>query len=137
MIRKASTDALRERLVIEYQALNRFYDVYVQSGMIGAISSIDPSKLHGSDPFTRTHLAKTERQVSDRRAYDRARARLIGPAWTVVSYVVENGKTLEEAGYAIGATSDRRAPEKARKLLREAGNSLAGLWGMLPTRLTE
>ena len=52
------------------------------------------------------------------------------------AYVVENGKTLEEAGYAIGATSDRRAPEKARKVLREAAYKLAKMWGM-PKRLTE
>jgi hypothetical protein len=108
LIHSAGTEELRDQLRVEYEALNRFYSVYVTSGLIGSISAVDPGRLHSSSPFNRTHLAKSERQVDARDDYRQAKARLVGLPWTVVDMVVLNGETLERAGYAIGATSERR-----------------------------
>ena len=131
LVRAATTDDETNRLRIEYAALVNYYRVYVKSGMIGSIGSVDLDRLHTSTPSGRTFLANTERQLAAGHAYYRARIALKGDPLTVVELVVCNDASLETAGYEIGKKSKRRAIVAARKTLRDAGYRLAELWGMV------
>jgi hypothetical protein len=57
MIRKAESTGVRDQLGVEYLALNRCYEAYVQSGMVG-ISSADPSRLQAASPFESDRISR-------------------------------------------------------------------------------
>jgi hypothetical protein len=132
LVKASTTDAEDQQLRVEYAALERCYRVYVSSGMIGCIGSVNPDRVvDNSSRFNRSHMAKTERQIADRAAYRRANLALTDKQRIVVDLVVCKGQSLELAGYAIEKKSKRRAIIAARLNLRDAGYRLAELWGMV------
>jgi hypothetical protein len=132
LVKASTNDAEDQRLRVEYAALERCYRVYVSSGMIGSIGSINLDRVvDNSSCFNRCHIAKTERQIADRAAYRRANLTLTDKQRIVVDLVVCKDQSLELAGYAIEKKSKRRAIIAARHTLRDAGYRLAELWGMV------
>ena len=132
LVRASTTDAEDQRLRVEYAALERCYRVYVSSGMIGSIGSVNLDRVDDNfSYFNRSHLAKTERQIADRAAYRRANLALTDKQRIVVDLVVCKDQSLELAGYAIEKKSKRRAIIAARHNLRDAGYRLAELWKLV------
>jgi hypothetical protein len=110
LVRASTTDAEDQRLRVEYAALERCYRVYVSSGMIGSIGSVNLDRVDdNSSCFNRSYMAKTERQIADRAAYRRAHLALTEKQRIVVDLVVCKDQSLELAGYAIEKKSKRRA----------------------------
>lgn len=126
---KASPRWMQDQLRVEYAALNRFYTVYVTSGLIGSCGSIDLNGQGGSG--RRSFLAATERQVSARNAYRAATSSLNLLESIVVHNVICHDASLETAGRAIGKKSKTRAIERAGELLRDAGFKMANLWALV------
>lgn len=115
-------------LAREYAALKRFQRHFEEGGMLGTVGSIDPNRSGGDS--SRSFLAKSEAQLHARDEVYRAKGTLSHWQWVVVSNVVLNDHPLEIAGYAIGCRSKTRAFEKARVVLRGAGESLSVMWDM-------
>lgn len=130
LVKAAKTENAIERLRIEYEALTKYYRMFVESGMVGSIGSVDPNRTYSPTPFGRTFLASTERQCDMRDEYRKAQFHLGHQSAIVVDNVVCHENSLEVAGYAIGKASQRRAIETAEFILRDAGWRLAGMWGM-------
>lgn len=126
---KANPRWMQDQLRVEYAALNRFYSVYVTSGLIGSVGSIDANGSGGSG--RRSFLAATESEVNARNAYRAAVESLNHHENIVAQNVVCNDQSLEVAGYCIGKNSKTRAIDGARELLRDAGFKLGKLWGLV------
>jgi hypothetical protein len=126
---KTSERWMQDQLRVEYAALNRFYSVYVTSGLMGSVGSIDPNGSGGSG--RRSFLAATESQVNARNQYRAVQLKLTHQEAIVVQNVVCNDRSLEVAGYAVGKNSKTRAIAYASDLLRDAGFKLANLWGLV------
>ena len=140
LVRAAKSEGQTDQLRIEYAALSRYHRLFVESGMVGSIGSVDCNRNYSPSPFGRAHLAQTERQLDDRDAYWRARyhldhnpeTKLLGhKVGIVVDNVVCHGNSLEVAGYSVGKDSKTRAIKAAEQILRDAGFTLAILWGMV------
>lgn len=136
LVRASKTENQIERLRIEYAALKKYYGLFVESGMIGSISSVDPNRTYSPSPSGRTFLAGSERQQNIRDEYRGARIHLdnseeYGHKQTIVlDNVICNEHSLEIAGYCVGAESKDEAEELAETILRDAGWRLGGMWGM-------
>ncbi len=135
--RSAGTENKIERLKAEYEALSKYRRLFVESGMIGSIGSVDPNRTYSPNPAGRSFLASTERQQDCRDEYRRAVIHLNrNPRWghkqtIVVDNVVNNERPLVIAGFAIGGgKSPSSAQERAERILRDAGHRLAIMWGM-------
>jgi hypothetical protein len=136
LVRAARTKDQTERLRIEYAALKKYHRLFVESGMVGSIGSVDPNRTYSPTSFGRTFLGGSERQCNDRDEYRAAVIHLNNhPKWghkqaIVVDNVVCHENRLELAGYAIGKDSANWAQKYSAKILRDAGWRLAKMWGM-------
>jgi hypothetical protein len=126
---KSNPRWMQDQLRVEYAALNHFYSVYVTSGLIGSVGSIDANGSGGSG--RRSFLAATERQVNARNQYRAATIELNHHENIVAQNVVCNDTSLEIAGYAVGKESKTRAIAYAGDVLRDAGFKLGKLWGLV------
>jgi hypothetical protein len=138
LVRPPKTENQIGRLRAEYAALTKYHRLFVESGMVGSIGSVDPNRTYSPTPFNRTFLAGSEKQCNDRDAYVAAKASLNSAlyhlghvAGIVVDNVVCHGNSLELSGYCVGKKSQRRAIEVAEFILRDAGYRLAELWKMV------
>jgi len=136
LVRAARTKDQTERLRIEYAALKKYHRLFVESGMVGSVGSVDPNRTYSPNPSGRDFLGKSEKQCDHRDAYRAAVLHLNNnPKWghkqtIVVDNVVCHENELEWAGYAIGKNSAGWAHEYSAKILRNAGYRLAVMWGM-------
>ena len=130
LVRPPKTENQIGRLRAEYAALTKYHRLFVESGMVGSIGSVDPNRTYSPTPFNRTFLAGSEKQCNDRDAYQQARYTLGHVPGIVVDNVVCHGNSLELSGYCVGKKSQRRAIEAAEFILRDAGYRLAELWKM-------
>ena len=130
LVKAAKTENQIERLRVEYAALNKYHRLFVESGMVGSVGSVDFNRTYSPSPFGRTFLATTERQLDNREQYRRAQIHLGHKPAIVVDNVVCNGNSLEVAGFSIGKGSQRRAIAAAETMLRDAGFRLAAHWRM-------
>ena len=136
LVRGAKTENLVDRLRVEYAALTKYHRLFVESGMVGSVGSVDPNRTYSPNPSGRTFLAGSERQQNNRDEYRAAVIHLnrhpeLGHKQTiVVDNVVCHETSLEIAGYSVGKESQRRAIEAAEMILRDAGWRLAVMWGM-------
>lgn len=135
--RSAGTENKIERLKAEYEALSKYRRLFVESGMVGSIGSVDPNRTYSPNPAGRSFLASTERQQDMRDEYRRAvihlnRSQRWGHKQTiVVDNVVNNEHSLVIAGFSIGGgRTPSSAQERAERILRDAGHRLSVLWGM-------
>jgi hypothetical protein len=131
LVRASRSEDAINRLRVEYAALSRYHRLFVESGMVGSIGSVDPNRTYSPTPFNRTFLASSERQCDDRDAYRQALICLGHKPGIVVDNVVCHGNSLEVAGYSIGKNSKTRALAAAEMILRDAGYRLAELWRMV------
>jgi hypothetical protein len=131
LVRASRTENQTERLRAEYAALTKYHRLFVESGMVGSIGSVDPNRTYSPSPFGRTFLASTERQLDLRNDYTKAKIHLGHKAGIVVDNVVCHGNSLEISGYCIGKKSQRRAIEAAETILRISGYRLADMWKMI------
>jgi hypothetical protein len=136
LARKASEDETT-RLGVEYAALRKYQRLFVESGMIGSIGSVDPNRTYSPSPAGRSFLASTERQQDCRDEYRRAVIHLNRhPRWgmkqtIVVDNVVNHERSLVIAGFSIGGgKTESSAQERAERILRDAGRRLGIMWGM-------
>lgn len=130
LVRAAKSENQVDRLRVEYAALTKYHRLFVESGMVGSVGSVDPNRTYSPTPFGRTFLASSERQCDAREDYRRANIHLGHVPGIVVDNVVCHGNSLEISGYSVGKKSQRRAIEAAEFILREAGYKLAVMWGM-------
>lgn len=130
LAKASKTEDSINRLRIEYAALTRYQRLFVESGMVGSIGSVDPNRTYSPTPFNRTFLAGSEKQCNDREDYRRAQIRLGHVPGIVVDNVVCHGNSLEKAGYCVGKNTPGWAHDYAQKTLRDAGFRLAVMWGM-------
>jgi hypothetical protein len=136
LVKAAKTENQTERLRVEYAALTKYHRLFVESGMVGSIGSVDPNRTYSPNPSGRTFLAGSERQQNNRDEYRAATIHLnANPDWghkqtIVVDNVVCHERTLEVAGYSVGKESPGWAHAFAEKVLRDAGWRLAVMWGM-------
>lgn len=126
-----------ERLGVEYAALTKYNRLFVESGMVGSVGSVDPNRTYSPNPAGRSFLANTERQQNCRDEYRMAVIHLnnhetLGHKQTiVVDNVVNHENSLEVAGYSIGKESKTRAIVAAEAIIRDAGFRLANMWKMI------
>lgn len=131
LVRAARTENQIDKLRVEYAALKKYYGLFVESGMIGSIGSVDPNRTYSPSPSGRTFLAGSERQQNIRDEYRAAvihlnNSELYGHKQTiVVDNVVQHENSLQLAAYCVG-----KDIEEAEEILRDAGWRLAGVWGM-------
>ena len=135
LVRASKTENQIDKLRIEYAALKKYYGLFVESGMIGSIGSVDPNRTYSPSPSGRTFLAGSERQQNIRDEYRAARIHLDNSEWghrqtIVIDNVVANEHSLEVAGYCVGAEAAKEAAELAELILRDAGWRLAKEWGL-------
>lgn len=136
LVRASKTENQTDRLRVEYAALTKYHRLFVESGMVGSIGSVDPNRTYSPNPSGRTFLAGSERQQNNRDEYRAAVIHLNNhEKWghkqtIVVDNVVCNETTLEIAGYCVGKESPGWAHAFAEKVLRDAGWRLALHWGM-------
>lgn len=135
--RSAGTENKIARLKTEYEALSKYRRLFVESGMIGSIGSVDPNRTYSPSPAGRSFLASTERQQDMRDEYRKAVIHLNRhPRWgikqtIVVDNVVNNERSLVIAGFSIGGgKTPSSAQERAERILRDAGYRLSVMWGM-------
>jgi hypothetical protein len=115
----------------EYSALMKFKQHWTHAGLQPSIGSIDLTRVFASDPAGGSGMAKTERQVFHRQRYREA-VQLIGlRAALVVERVVCAEHSVEAAGFALNWRTPAQARAAATELLRDAGERLARLWGIL------
>jgi hypothetical protein len=131
LVRASRTENQTERLRAEYAALTKYHRLFVESGLVGSIGSVDPNRTYSPSPFGRTFLASSERQFDIRNEYERAKNHLGHVPRIVVDNVVCHGNSLEISGYCIGKKSQRRAIEAAEMILRQAAYELADMWKMI------
>jgi hypothetical protein len=137
LVRAAKTENQIDKLRVEYAALKKYYGLFIESGMIGSIGSVDPNRTYSPSPSGRTFLAGSERQQNIRDEYRAARIHLdnsedYGQKQTIVlDNVVANEYSLEIAGYCVGAETAKEAAELAELILRDAGWRLGKMWGMV------
>lgn len=131
LVRASRSESQIDLLRVEYAALSRYQRLFVESGMVGNIGSVDCNRTYSPSPFGRAFLAHSERQLDDRNAYWHARKKLGHVSGIVVDNVVCHGNSLEIAGYAVGKGSKTRAIKAAEQILRDAGYLLAVSWGMV------
>ena len=115
---------------IEYQALQKFKWHWHSSRVGGSLKSADLNRVFASDAGGMSHMPASEQEAHHRQQWRKACALLSHRGQIVVDNVVCNERTLEIAGFAIGATSKPTAIAIASELLRDAGYRLARLWGM-------
>lgn len=133
LVRSAKTEDSLERLRVEYAALMKYYRLFVESGMVGSIGSVDPNRTYSPNPSGRTFLAGSERQQNIRDEYRMAVIHLNNSEeWghkqtIVVDNVVCHERDPQIAGYCIGEHS----VEVVESILRDAGYRLAKMWGMV------
>lgn len=120
-----------EKLGFEYAALRKYERLFVESGMIGSVGSIDFNRAYSPTPFGRSHTGSTERQCDDRLEYQRARYRLGHKEGIVVDNFVCFGNSLEISGYCVGMNSKTQAIRRAQDIVRDSGYELAVMWGMV------
>lgn len=136
LARAAKTEDETTRLGIEYAALAKYRKLFVESGMVGSIGSVDPNRTYSPSPSGRSFLASTERQQDMRDEYRAAVIHLNNhPEWGIKQTIVVDNiccheRSLEIAGFAIGKMSQRRAIVAAEEILRDAGHRLGKMWGM-------
>jgi hypothetical protein len=130
LVRASKTENQTDRLRVEYAALTKYHRLFVESGMVGSIGSVDPNRTYSPSVVGRTFLASTEHQCDVRADYNRAKIHLGQVPGIVVDNVVCHGNSLEISGYCIGKNSQRRAIEAAETILRDAGYRLAEMWKM-------
>lgn len=137
LVRAAKTENQTDRLRVEYAALTRYHRLFVESGMVGSVGSVDPNRTYSPNPAGRTFLAASEYQCDMREDYRRAVIHLDNhPKWghkqtIVVDNVVCHQHTLQVAGYSIGKSPASWAHTYSEKILRDAGWRLAVMWGMV------
>ena len=136
LVKASKSENHTDRLRVEYAALTKYNRLFVESGMVGSVGSVDPNRTYSPNPSGRTFLAGSERQQNNRDEYRAAVIHLnnhpeLGHKQTIiVDNVVCNETSLEVAGYSIGKESQRRSIEAAEMILRDAGWRLAVMWGM-------
>ncbi len=126
----AANVAEKDALGVEERALERYYSAYEGGAMNGNLPSVDWGRAGSFSAAGRDHTAKSDWQIDLRDDFCRAQDALSKDQKQVVYIVVVMGYSLEEAGYAIGRKSQRRAIAAAEIVLRGAGELLAKLWGM-------
>ncbi len=126
----AATVGEKDQLGVEERALERYYLAYEGGGLNGSLPSVDWGRAGSSSPSGRDHTAKVDWQVDLRKDFANAQDALSKDQKQVVNIVVVMGGSLEEAGYAIGRKSQRRAIAAAETVLRGAAEMLAEMWGM-------
>ncbi len=129
---KANAKDGRQRGETEVQerALERYRNAFLEGGMMGSVGSIDLEAASASNPGARDHAAKTNWQMDHRDDFARANRALTANQRNVVRIIVLCDGGTEEAGRFLGKTGRVRAIQSAVKHLRDAGDSLAKLWGM-------
>ena len=131
LVRASRTENATERLRVEYAALKKYHRLFVESGMVGSVGSVDPNRTYSPNPVGRTFLGGSEKQCNDRDEYRRAKICLGHLPGIVVDNVVCSENSLELAGnYVYGKNSQRRRIVAAEKILRQAAFKLAELWKM-------
>lgn len=132
LVRASRTENQTERLRVEYAALKKYHRLFVESGMVGSVGSVDPNRTYSPNPVGRTFLGGSERQCNDRDEYRRAKICLGHLPGIVVDNVVNHENSLDKAGnYVHGKNSQRRRIAAAEKILREAAFKLAEKWKMI------
>jgi hypothetical protein len=129
LIRKA-TGEIERNLASEYEALTKLNVAYVSGHLNGNVGSIDFDRTYCPSTEGRSFLAATEKVLHYRDVFRAGMAALSVHQVSVVGDVVMGGRSLENAGYVIGCKSQRRAIERARNVLRSAGEVLANLWNI-------
>ena len=125
-------DRLRARDAIdgkEYAALLKFAHHWYHGGLQGTVSSMDLNRIFASDPLSMSGMAKSEGQAHHRQQYRDARAEL-GHRASLVSHIVCEEMTLENAGYSLGWRNRPQAVAVATEILRDAGYRLSRFWGI-------
>ncbi len=120
----------RAQTEVQERALERYRNAFLEGGMMGSVGSIDLEAAGASNPGARDHAAKTNWQVDHRNDFSRANRALTANQRNVVRIIVLCDGSTEEAGRFLGKTGRVRAIQSAVKHLRDAGDSLAKLWGM-------
>lgn len=130
LTKAARTRGDEDRLRREYVALMKYKHHWHAAGLLASVGSVDLNRIFASDPGSMSGMAKTEQQAHHRGEYRRAGKELGHKPGIVVDNVVCYDLTMEMAGYAIGYASPYRAREGATKIIRQAGQDLAGMWGI-------
>ena len=130
LVKASRTENQIDKLRVEYAALKKYYTLFVESGMVGSIGSVDPNRTYSPSPSGRTFLAGSERQQNIRDEYRAAVIHLNNSPWghkqtIVVDNLVCSERDLEICGYSVGMDT-----EAAELILRDAGWQLAKMWGM-------
>lgn len=134
LVKAAKTENQIDRLRSEYAALDKYRRLFVESGMVGSIGSVDPNRTYSPTPFGRDFCGKSERQCNDRDEYRKAvicldKHEKWGHKQTiVVDNVVCAERSLIVAGWSVGKESPSWAYEFAKTVLRDAGWRLHELW---------
>ncbi len=123
------TKQLRETELQE-RALERYRNSFLEGGMMGSVGSIDLEAAGASNPGARDHAAKTNWQMDHRDDFAKANRALTANQRNVVRIIVLEDRGTEDAGHFLGKGGRRQAIQSAVQHLRDAGNSLAKLWGM-------
>lgn len=137
LVKSSKTENQVDRLRVEYAALKKYHMLFVESGMVGSVGSVDPNRTYSPNPAGRSFLASTERQQTCRDEYRMAVIHLnnhetLGHKQTiVVDNVICHENSLEVAGYSIGKESKTRAIVAAEGIIRDAGFRLANMWKMI------
>jgi hypothetical protein len=138
LVRRANTreeNGLRR----EYAALLKYRHHWHSAGLEPSVGSVDLNRVFASDASNMSGMAKSERQVTHRQQYRRAREVIGHRPGIVLDNVVCCEWPLDVAGCSVGYGSYKkgmktyaspyRAREEATKLLREAAGRLADHWG--------
>lgn len=134
LVKAARTEDKIDRLRAEYAALDKYHRLFVESGLVGSIGSVDPNRTYSPTPFGRDFCGKTEKQCDQRDEFRRAVICLNNhEKWghkqtIVVDNVVCAGLSLKIAGWSVGKESAGWAHEFAERVLRDAGWRLHVMW---------
>ncbi len=115
---------------VQERALERYLASFVEGGLNGSMPSVNLGNSCVQGGAGRDHAAKTDWAVDARNDFAKANAKLTQNQMDVLRIIVLCDGSTEEAGRHLGKTGRVRAIQSAVQHLRDAGNSLAKLWGM-------
>lgn len=117
-------------LRLEYGALIKYRNHFIQAGKEITIASVDPNNTFASNPTQRRGMPMSDFQMDHGARYRQAQSHLGHKPGIVVDNVVCSETSLEVAGWSIGYNSRTSARDNAERILRECGRKLAKFWGI-------
>lgn len=115
----------------QFQALDKFHKHWFNAKLGGGCRSVDFNRIYAPDPFADNFLNANERQIANRREYNRAldefkfQERIIA-----TNLILSETMTAEECGYGLGYRSPYRARAAAVTVIRGMADKLCDLWGI-------